>query len=521
LSINTGNVTHPWTLTMDSGTNLSWMQSDTVSGQLDNSATTVTMTTDETGLLGNVYPGSATATVQVNGDTITQTIPVNLRLDPQKLFVADNGVLLSSFPSVTLSQFSHSVSVTDNAAQGVAWSASDDAGWLNVTVSGTTNLDTLQLTADPAGLATDTLHTATVSITSADAKIENTETVTVGFYVSSLDPVNNVSLTLTEPDKASGIVADPVRPYVYVSHGGTSIDIYNVYTGTLVTTLSSVGTDLRALTISSDGTSLYAMDHSDDSIVPINLSTQLAGTKFSGLYFPGCVSCATQWLYNVIDYTRINSYPVLITSGNQIIDAANGTVLGSLTNPDNLSFSSPYAPIIQASANGKIAAAQSVGGSPFSVARYALNYSALETGTFSAVMTHRATGSGAARDLDIDETGSKIYMASGSGCGVLASYNFCIYSGADLSFLGELTAGNYPVAIEISADKNIYGAVESNSFDVKQYNTSNAITATYTSVPDSIYDRQLALSGGGVMMITRSKGTGTSVNSLNFTLVKP
>jgi len=523
LSLNTGAAAHPWSLTMNSGTGLNWMQANTTSGQVSGTAAAITLSINETGLLGNVYPGSGTITVQINGDTLVKVIPVNLRLDPQKLFVADNGVLLNNFPTAS-SQLTQTVKVTDNASQGVAWAATDDASWLTVTSSGTTGTTDLVLTADPAGLTTDVLNTATVSITSTDPKIENTETISVGFYVSSTDPAARVSVSLTDPGKITSLIADPVKPFIYVSHGGTDIDIYNAYTGALDSTISSAGGDLRDLSISSDGSTLYAMDQSDDSIVPISLATNTAETKFTtGLFFPGCTSCATEWIYNTIEYTKINGYPVLLTSGNQIIDAANGAVLGSLTNPDNLSFYSSGSPMIKTSANGRIAAAQSVGGSPFSLARYSLQYSALESGSFSAVMTHSVTGNGFAIDMAIDETGSKIYSASASGCG---TYDFCIYNGVDLSASGTLLGDAFPTAIEISPDQAIYTGISTNpglpaAIDARRYNTAGTETGSYADISAQIDKRQLVLSGDGSMMVTRSTNSTANTNNLDFMLVKP
>lgn len=517
LNLNTGSQSYPWSIVNDSGTGLSWMQLDIASGLLAETASVLTFSTNETALLGDVYPGSTTITVLVNGDTLTSSIPVNLRLDPQKLFVADNGVLLNDFPTTT-SQLTHTVKVTDNAEQGVTWAATDDAAWLSVTANGTTGATDLVLTANPVSLSSDTLHTATVTLTSTDSKIENSETVTVGFYVSSSEPVSSTSLSLTDPGKTSSLVADPVRPYVYVSHGGANIDIYNVYTGVLNTTMTSLGGDLQAMTVSGDGTYLYAMDQSNNSIVKVNLNTQSLGTTFTGLNTSSCPTC-----YHTIDYTKINSYPVLITAGNKIVDAADGAILGALTNPNSLLFISSSPPLIQASANGKVAVAQSIGSSPFHVARYQLDYSALETGTFTAEMTHRATGSGPGRDIAINDAGSSLYMASGSGCGETTSYAVCEFSGSDLTYVGELVAGAYPVAVEISPDESVFVGIQTTGIDVKKYDSSSVLTGSYADIAASLYDRQLVLSGGGSMMITRSKRWTGSIytNNLDFTLVTP
>lgn len=527
LSLNTDAVTHPFTLTMDSGAGLSWMQSDVTSGQLESTATTITMSTNEIGLPGDVYPGSATVTVQVNGDTITQSIPVNLRLDPQKLFVVDNGVLLSSFPVVG-SQLSHTVSVKDNAAQGVIWSATDDASWLTVTASGTSNVDGLVLTADPASLATDILHTATVTITSSDTKIENTETITVGFYVSSADPIASVTQSLTDPEKETDLIADPVRPYVYVSHGGTDIDVYNVYTGTLVTTMTNLGSDLRAMAVSSDGAFLYVLDYVNSSIAKVDLVSQTLATTFTGLSFPACTSCVTNYVYQSLDFTRINSAAVLITAGKQIIDAADGSVIGSLNDPNALGFYSSQAPLIDASDNGEVAIISSAGSSPFSMGRYSLNYSALQGGSFETVLTHKAIGSGPIRDMAVNADATLVYFASGGGCGKTTSYAFCQYSATDLTYVGELAGGAHPISVEISVDGSVYGGIQTNpglpaAVDVKRYNAAGTLTGSYAELTAQLYSRQLVLSSDSSVMVTRSRRWTGSIytNDLDFRVVVP
>jgi len=519
-SINTGAETHPWILTMDSGLGLSWMKSNIAAGQASNTLSTAVLSADLTGLAGNVYPGTATVSVQVNGDTLTSQIPVSLRLDPAKLFVADNGVLLTSSPSYS-SQLSHAVTVYDNGdLNNILWTTASDQAWLSVTASGTSS-GSMTLTANPVGLSQDTLHLATVTLSSADTLIENSasETVTVGFYNSSTDPAVSTSVILNDPAKQTGMVSDPVRPYVYITHGGTDIEIYNVFTGTLETTLAGVGGDLRYLTVSSDGASLYAVDHSDSSILPVDLSTRVAQTKFTGIGFPTCISCATQNLLVSANYTRINGYPVLITSAEEILDAANGTVLASLSNPSGLSFNYLNSPYIEVSANGRAAYSLGLGTSPFSLARYELSYSSLEAGTFTGEMTHTRTGAGGnAKDLAITETGSHVYISTGSGCG---TYELCVYDGSNINWLNNLAGEAFPGAVEIAANGDIFSGY--NTLGIIDIRVFDKVTQTQTATfPTSqgLEDRQLIISGDSSVVVARSQQPAGS-DYLDFIRVSP
>lgn len=505
---------------MDSGLGLSWMQSDIASGAVSNAFSSAVMSANLTGLSGNVYPGTATVTVQVNGDTLTTQVPVNLRLDPAKLFIADNGVLLTSSPSYS-AQLSHALSVYDNAdLNNITWTAVSDQTWLTVTSTGTTS-GKMTLTANPVGLSQDILHLATVTLSSVNTLIENTasETVTVGFYNASTDPALKTTVTLNDPAKQTGMVSDPIRPYVYVSHGGTDIEIYNTFSGTLETTLAGVGGDLRYLTVSSDGATLYAVDHSDNSILPVNLATRVAQPKFTTIGFPTCISCAAQNLLVSANYTRINGYPVLVTSAEEILDAANGNVLASLTNPSSLSFNYLNSPYIEVSANGRAAYSLGLGTSPFSLARYALSYSPLEAGSFAGVMTHSRTGAGGnAKDLAVTETGNQVFISTGSGCG---TYELCVYNGLNINWESNLAGDAFPAAVEVAVNGDIYSGYNAlGAFDIRVFNEVTQTQSASFSTTQGMEDRQLVISADSSVIVARSQQPAGS-DYLDFIRVSP
>jgi len=108
------------------------------------------------------------------------------------------------------------------------------------------------------------------------AGVENTETIRVGLWVGSTTP----ALTTTVSTAYNEVAADPIRPYAYLAGAGGDIQVYNVYTGSLVTTIPGVATQIGILAISQDGSTLYAVDTNTLKIVPVNLDTYGVGTAW-------------------------------------------------------------------------------------------------------------------------------------------------------------------------------------------------------------------------------------------------
>jgi hypothetical protein len=490
-SINTGANTYLWTATLDSGTD-NWLIADSVSGNLSATPTTINLDANRSSIVGGTYSGTATISVTVNGDIVSGNVPVTLNLKAHKLFISDNGVALSSMP--TVSKLSHTVQVTSNLGRTTSWSASSNQTWLTATASGTTTGD-LTLTADPTGLTTDTLNLATVTVSSSDTTIENTETVRVGFWVGSTDPnaSDTIATTFTE------VEADPVRPYIYVHAGGTDISVYNVYTAAPVTTVSSVGSTLSDMTISNDGSMLYVIDSTNTSIVPVNLDTYVIGSAWSLAAAPS---------YPRLAYSRPDTVGVVLASDGRIYQASDGSRLTPTFSAGN----------IAANANSDVFFIQALGSSGHSLYRYSIAYTEVGGGQLLVSQTHSRSESGFAADIAVNADGTRVYTASWS------PYNFPVYDGSDLTSITTLVGAAYPAAVEVdlngllfAASRVHYGAV-STAPDVWIYDTTYTEKANYylSGYAKYLLDRQLVVSGDGIRMIGL-----TNDPKLIFTTVGP
>jgi hypothetical protein len=281
LSLNTGPNQFPWTV---SGLP-SWASIDRTSGTATSTAQTLTLTPNRL----NSIPGTAQTTIRftatINGDTVVSDVPVSFNLDTHKLIASENGVALVTTPDPTWRRLAHTIKIRDNLGLSVPWTATSSDSWLTVTPSGTSGGD-LTLTANPASLTmTDHLYTATITVSSSDTSIAGTERIRVGLWVGASTVATRQSIWDGFPTQAayygSPIVADPIRPYVYM-YVGTDIRVFNLYTQSVVATIPSVYSggisnpgsgDFQALAVSSDGDRLYAYDKQDGVIVPINLTT--------------------------------------------------------------------------------------------------------------------------------------------------------------------------------------------------------------------------------------------------------
>ena len=486
-SVNTGTAVYPWTasISADKGVSGQWLvTSDSLTGSVSSSAATVSLNLDTTDMLGDVYNGSVDVSVTINGDTVTGNLPVSFRLEPHQLFVADDGVALSSFPTDT-SVLSHTVSVADNGGLATSWSAAKTADWLTITTSGTTNGD-LVITANPAGLSTGVLYTDEVTVTSADPTIENLQHIRVGFWVGS-DPDANKPLSLTYSEAET----DPIRPYVYLHNNGTDIDIYNIYTATLVNTITSVGGNLGDMEASSDGSTLYVADNTSGAhaIVPVNLDTLAVGTPWT--------SSNLKTTSINLAYIRPGGRAVIFADDGYIYDAVTGdTSLGAL----NMAFYQDWSYYIGASLQGNKVCGINSGISPYTVKCYGLTYSALEGG----ILTRTGTGSGPfgigsyGKDIALSTDGSKVYTAA-SQAGVQ------VYDGETMERISVMTTVSSPIAVNVGSNGFVYAGLSSiyGPTDVGVFDTTGVEQlSTYVSgYAKTILERQLVVSGDAKRMI--------------------
>ena len=482
-SINTGTNTYPWTATLDVGSENQWLTADTTSGNINSTIKSLNLGVDRTVITGGSYTGSIIVSAIVNGDVVTNSIPVTAHRAAHRLFVADNGIALSKTP--LSSTLSHAVSVEENLGELVNWTASSDQAWLTATASGSTG-ENLVVTANPTGLATDTVHYATVSISSASLDIDNTETIRVGLWVGSTVSNSADSISLA----ASFIEPDPIRPYVYIS-SGTDVHIYNVYTASLVSTISNVASAASDITISTNGSTLWVSDATNFSIVPINLDTQAIGTPWS---------LASSPQVQRLIYARPNGKEIIMASDGYAYDALSSESKGAV-------FNSTTTPVFVISPNSQIFCRMGLCND--------IKYSYLNGGVLD--LLNQRVGGGC-RDVAISADSSRLYTACGS------PYEFRVYdlSAETMTHVQTLPGEAYPGNVEVATNGLIYGGIypPGTGPEVWAYNFAGIEQANY-SFDGWLLDNGLVISADSNRMIAITATSVLPGDTVHFRTVSP
>jgi Viral BACON domain len=481
LTLNTGSNAHAWTATGLPA----WLQLAPAGGSVSGTPSTLTFTPDASKATPGVSSANLTLTAKVNGDTLSSAVAVTFGRDEHRLLASDNGVAFSSTPS--WSRLTRTLTVSDNFNRPTGWAASSNQPWLSVTPSGTSG-GSLVLTANPAGLAFDQVHSATVTIASADADAQG-DVVKVGLWVGSATPAAVVSV-------AGGwkqARPDPVRPLVYVHDGGTDVFVYNVYTGLQVGRVANAAPTLGSMAVSSDGSTLYAIDATQARIVPIDLNSLAVGAAFTPL---GSWT-GPQW--TVLNYARVNGTGILLGSATGYAVAGSTLKHRFAASTDTLVHAFDRA--------GKTMVTINTGTSPFTATRYAIDYSAVVGTGNSPVWLSSVTGTlpspgGNGKEIAISADAGMMYTASG------APYNFPRYDGITLVQQGALPGDAYPASVKVASDGRIFAAasVLYNGFDWWVYGTDAVQKASgkASGYAKSILDRQFWPSGDALMGIALS-----------------
>jgi hypothetical protein len=501
LSLNTGTRAYPWSV---SGV-VSQAQLAPQSGSVSSTPVALTVQPLAT-LVGNTYSATATFAATVNGDTVTRQIPITVRVKPYHLFVHDTGVALTSTP--TLSKLTASITVRDNRETPIDWTASSDQAWLTVTNGSGMTPDSFQLTADPTSLPMEAISYANVTVSSTDPRVTNTEIVRVGLYRTASPPTAQVEATVLGTIKDTGIVADPVRPYVYITHGTSTIDVYHIYSGALLHTIDTgAGSDLRSLAVDDEGSRLYAADHGvlGIQVVDIAAATPTLAATWTNSRWSGCTGCAATGADADLDYTRINGRGVLIGGASQIIDATDGTLL---RHSGGSYFVASLAATI--SGDGEKMFTASLNSSGHSVGRYALSFNELDD-VVSMADPLVAGKDGASRGLSTDYAGSVLYRACWYSLQQIERFD-----GETLATLSTVTSGTNGGAL-LGPDGLVYCARYYSEFSTPSPDlwavdpTTGAVIASHEyTVDDQVRERQYTISGDGLRLLTRSQGATNS-----------
>jgi hypothetical protein len=270
------------------------------------------------------------------------------------------------------------------------------------------------------------------------------------------------------------LVADPVRPFVYVHDGGTSQSAYNIHTGAPVATVKNVATSLGAMAVASDGSTLFAVDRTAFEVVPVNLATNTVGTAWN------LVTTANS--YPMLAYTRTDGVPILAVTDGAIHAAASGSVILTFLQPSQVS------PLILVTA--------SLGGTAFCAGIcHSLSHSSLAGGSWSIAALRGSSGT---RDVALAADGAHVYGASG------APYNCFSENTATGQNVDFGSSYPYPGNVELGPEGRIYcgrySAVVPDDKDVYVFDPGGTQIGTFrlASSSENLLDRQLAISGDGL-----------------------
>lgn len=489
-SLNTALNAHPWTVQTSTSSGGDWLRASAVSGAVGGSNASVSIDADRSQLGAGVYSGTVQLQANVNGQILTRSIPVTLNKDDNRLVVDAAGVAFSSFPGrQTLERELHVFNSWDVAT--MPWNATSDQSWLSVTPSGT-SADPLQLSVDADSLGPGQ-YFADVTVSSPDHTVANAQTVRVGLLVSATDPTASVDIAA---DSSLRMVAGPVEPVLFAA-SGTSIRVYDVYSGALLRTLSGTFGKAAALTISEDGKLLFVVDDSSPSDPVVRVLDPVSGAVH--VSYPMTLYSFTTLQEHVLRYMRPNGRPMLLSAGMSpdAIDVATGTRYLAATG----------GPAVAVSGDQGHVYVQNTGFSPSEVRAYRLRYSTLanvglRVDRVAANDGHtdlRSNGS----DVAVSPDGARLYVAAAG-----AQERFDILDATTLARSTSLTTEGNPVSVETCWNGLIAGgqndSVAAADDDIWIYDASGTLRTRLDSGNNPLKARALIFSGDCTRVISAS-----------------
>lgn len=451
-TLNTGDTPWPWTLSALPAS----LNASASSGSVSASASTITITPNPNSISSGSKSEALTISAQVNGDTVSLPLTLNINADERKLVASEYGIALTSAP--TGSVLNRSVKISDNFGGNVSWTASSDSGWLSATASGSTGSGTvLALSANATGVAVNAVSYARVTLTPSVVGMKPL-VIRVGLWKTATAPVAAFYMT----GSYTNLVADRLRPYVYAHNGATSIDVINAYTGQKIKTIDNVAAALGAMTVSMDGSRLYALDTANKTAAVVDLDAQSLSGGIS-------LQNAVNWLS-----TTQTMWP----NGTEVLLIGDGTAYRTL---DGKSLS-----------GARMFGALSVTPDGTNVTGARFDYSDISGG----VLMRTGYGLGG-DDGAVSPDGSRVYTATGS------PYRCQIFDVANGSHIGELPGGNaYPNNVEVTRDGRVICGISAafSGTDFWVHSSSGAILASY-DVGGNLLPRQMAVTPDGMIVV--------------------
>jgi len=479
-TLGTGLHTYPLTTQITTSNGIPWLAADLSASTIGQTPTSVELHVNRDLLAPGTYTAQLRLQASVLGQIIETTVPVSAVIESERLLVPANGVALTNFPSRQL--LSRAMTVTASRGRtGIGWTAQSDQPWLSVTPSGLVG-DDLVVTADPAGLANDTVHLATVTLSSADPNISAGETIRVGLWSGSTDPVD----VTVDDGTVIAMAANPVEPWVYATNRTGSIQVYNVYSGALVTTFANVAPDeLGALTTSLDGRYVFAVTSNPWRALKLDATTgALVATypnpPLAGYFGDGRTGLA---------YARPAGRDVLWTPFGPIFDVTTGQPLAFQTT----GIAPSRGDYLVTPPAGQRIVSFDLNSSPQSLYTSAIDYSPLNGGTL--VWSEFRSSRLGASEICISPDGSRTY---GGG-----DEDGTIREASTLAALG--TVGG-PFSIRCGWNGKVYGLIPTSDGtpDLEAYSADGTYLGASRATPvgATIFPRGMVLSGDLFRAIT-------------------
>jgi hypothetical protein len=495
----------PWTVTSVPA----WLSPSRTGGTFQSGDNSLSLTPKLAALTPGQTSGNVVLGAQVNGDKLQVSVPVTVRLDQHKLIPSEVGLAFTQTPA--WSRLSKTLTVRDNMNLSTPWTATSDQPWLTVTPSGNAG-QALKITANPTGLSTDVVRTATVTLKSTDATVATPEKIRVGLWVGSGNPGGTMTLSRNVAER---FVLDPIRPLMYTTvDGEKDLVAYNLYTGKEVSRLNGVldgvasGLPLGnpSGAVSPDGSRLYLYNGPSVAVViDLDLFTRL-GSIPASLDADSVV-------------VRPNGKPLLLGIG-QIWDVNTGAFLGLGLAPDHAwvfaqDLSSAYG--------------VRRGMSPGGVVRTSLDHSlALSSPLTTSVPVWFWDAGGSCASLSLSPDGSTLAAAcaatSGSSTTPSAFTRFNLGTGQALA---ELPAPQFPNNVQYTPDGRLVATVGgvSQLTDFWVYNADSSLKTKLMlngGTSSNVVEKgSLRLSADGFLAVLRLTSDGTSIGSLKIVPLGP
>lgn len=313
-SVNTANKQYPYKVTLLTNDGSPWLQADKLSGMAGTAPQTVELRSKPAPALTGEFSGKALVEVQVDQVRLSGEVPVKMQREFNRISLSSNGIHLSGAPDQQL--LSRQIQVFSSRNQtDIPWQATSDQAWLQVTAAGTTG-SALTITALPAGLAPDRTHFATVTVSSADPSVQNSEQIRVGFTPLSKVPVQQRLIINREYVVNDTHVAfSPVEPLLYVAYQN-QISIYDAHDARLLGRYTVALNAIDAITVAVDGRQLFVYDKIAKEIAMLAPQTGEIQRRFK-------VHPASDFRVGLL-HSRNNGESLLLGNNNHIFDTNSG-----------------------------------------------------------------------------------------------------------------------------------------------------------------------------------------------------